>query len=140
MSCLDCPPETEVLGANPANIYWNIVRGDTAKIRMSFFESNEANQSDTSSWSYLATAYDPATKTRYSLEVNESEGYIEIIALPSVTEKWGTAATGTVAQLTFDLEITIPAVAPETEDTIWTPVIGTISVMGDVTRGVLNGS
>jgi hypothetical protein len=27
-------------------------------------------------------------------------------------------------------------VAPETEDTIWTPVIGTISVMGDITRGL----
>jgi hypothetical protein len=140
MSCLGCPPDTQVLGANPANIHWNVVRGDTAKIRMSFFDSNESNQSDISSWSYLATAFNPQTKTKYNLDVVYGDEYIEIVALPETTSLWGTADSGTVAELFFDLEITIPAEDPEDDDIIWTPVIGTISVIGDITRGVLNGS
>ena len=136
MSCIDCPPETQVLGANPANIHWNVVRGDTAKIRITFFESNEVTEFDTDGWTYIATAYNPATNTYDELLVIEGEGYIDIIALPEVSNSWGTATSGTVAELSFDLEVTIPAVDPETEDTVWTPVIGTISVLGDVTRGL----
>jgi len=136
MSCIDCPPETLVLGANPANIHWNVVRGDTAKIRISFFESNELTQFDTEGWTYLATAYNPATDIYDELLVIEGDSYVDIIASPEISSSWGVATSGTVAELSFDLEITIPAVAPETEDTIWTPVIGTIAVMGDVTRGL----
>jgi hypothetical protein len=136
MSCIDCPPETQVLGANPANIHWNVVRGDTAKIRITFFESNEVNEFDTDGWTYAATAYNPTTSVYDDLLVVEGDGYVDIIATPEYTSSWGTASSGIVAELAFDLEITIPAVAPETEDTIWTPVIGTISVMGDITRGL----
>jgi hypothetical protein len=35
--------------------------------------------------------------------------------------------------LPFDLQITIPAATGE--DTVWTPVIGTICVLGDITPG-----
>jgi ribosomal protein S8E len=136
MSCIDCPPETQVLGANPANIHWNVVRGDTAKIKITFFESNEVTEFDTDDWTYLATAYNPANTTYYELSVVEGDGFIEIIATPEISNTWGTASSGIVAELSFDLEVTIPAVAPETEDTIWTPVIGTISVIGDITRGI----
>jgi len=136
MSCIDCPPETQVLGANPANIHWNVVRGDTAKIKITFFESNEVTEFNTEDWTYLATAYNPANNTYYELSVVEGDGFIEIIATPEISNSWGTASSGIVAELAFDLEVTIPAVAPETEDTIWTPVIGTISVIGDITRGI----
>jgi hypothetical protein len=136
MSCIDCPPETQVLGANPANIHWKVVRGDTAKIRITFFESNEINEFNTEGWTYAATAYNPTTDIYDELLVVEGDGYVDIIATPEYTNSWGTASSGIVAELAFDLEITIPAVAPETEDTIWTPVIGTIAVMGDVTRGL----
>ena len=136
MSCIDCPPETQVLGANPANIHWNVVRGDTAKIKITFFESNEVTEFSTDDWEYIATAYNPANTTYYELSVVEGDGFIEIIATPEISNAWGTASSGIVAELAFDLEITIPAVAPETEDTIWTPVIGTISVVGDITRGL----
>lgn len=136
MSCIDCSSETQILGAKPANIHWNVVRGDTAKIRITFFESNEVDQFDTDGWTYLATAYNPLTSSYDELSVVEGEGYVDIIASPDLTSLWGTLASGIVAELSFDLEITIPAVSPETEDTIWTPVIGTISVMGDITRGL----
>jgi hypothetical protein len=36
-----------------------------------------------------------------------------------------------VAELTFDLQVVIE------NETVWTPVIGTISVIGDVTGGSL---
>lgn len=136
MSCIDCPPETLVLGANPANIHWNVVRGDTSKIRINFFETNEVDDLSTDGWLYAATAYNPANNTYHELLVIEENGFIEIIATPEISNAWGTAASGIVAELAFDLEITIPAVEPETEDTIWTPVIGTISVVGDITRGL----
>jgi ribosomal protein S8E len=136
MSCIDCPPDTLVLGASPANIHWNAVRGDTAKIKITFFESNELAEFDTDGWSYVATAYNPANNTYYELSVVEGDGFIEIIATPEISNAWGTASSGIVAELAFDLEVTIPAVAPETEDTVWTPVIGTISVIGDITRGL----
>jgi hypothetical protein len=136
MSCIDFPPETLVLGANPANIHWNVVRGDTAKIRISFFESNELTQFDTEGWTYLATAYSPVTDTYDELLVIEGDNYVDIVASPEISNSWGTGTSGKVAELSFDLEVTIPAVAPETEDTIWTPVIGNISVMGDITRGL----
>lgn len=136
MTCIDCPPENQILGANPANIFWNVVRGDTAKIRISFFESNEINSYDTDGWTYKATAYNPITDLTDVLEVIPFSNYVDIIASASITDAWGEGFKSIVAELAFDLEITIPAVAPETEDTIWTPVIGTISVMGDITRGL----
>jgi hypothetical protein len=136
MSCINCPPETQVLGANPANIHWNVVRGDTAKIRITFFESNEVTQFDTDGWTYKATAHNPATNIYDDLLVIEGANYVDVIASPEISNSWGIGTSGIVAELSFDLEITIPAVAPETEDTIWTPVIGTISVMGDITRGL----
>jgi hypothetical protein len=37
-----------------------------------------------------------------------------------------------VAELSFDLQVIIPAGSGEGEDTTWTPVIGTICVLGDV--------
>jgi len=135
MSCIDCPPETLVLGANPANIHWNVVRGDTAKIRISFFESNESTSYDTDGWTYKATAYSAATNTSDELEVVVFGNYVDVIALPEITNSWGEGFNNIVAELSFDLEVTIPGEGLE-EDTIWTPVIGNISVMGDVTRGL----
>jgi hypothetical protein len=135
MSCIDCPPETLVLGANPANIHWNVVRGDTAKIRISFFESNESTSYDTEGWTYKATAYSSATNTSDELQVIESGNYVDVIASPEITEAWGEGFNNIVAELSFDLEVTILGEGLE-DDTIWTPVIGTISVMGDVTRGL----
>jgi hypothetical protein len=136
MSCIDCPPETLVLGANPANIHWNVVRGDTAKIRISFFESNESTSYNTEGWTYKATAYSNATNTSDELQVIPSNNYVDVIASPEITDSWGEGFNNIVAELSFDLEVTIPAEDLEEEETIWTPVIGTISVMGDVTRGL----
>ncbi len=136
MSCIDCPPEPQVLGANPANIHWKVVRGDTAKIRVSFFETNENANLNTNGWTYTATAYNPTTNIYDELSVVVGENYIDIIASPEITESWGTANSGTIAELVFDLEIIVPGETGEDDDTVWTPVIGTIVVLADVTRGL----
>ena len=49
------------------------------------------------------------------------------MAPASITELWGTGYKSVVTELTFDLQVTIDG------ETIWTPLIGTISVLGDIT-------
>jgi hypothetical protein len=137
MSCATCPPDIEKIGASPANIQWCVVRGDTAIIRIQFFESNESTYVDTTGWSYEATAYDPATDIPYTLTTADESGYVDITAPASMTEDWGTGYASVVAELTFDLQVTIPGDPSPANDTIWTPVIGTISVLGDITGGSL---
>jgi hypothetical protein len=119
------------LGADPVNIKWNVVRGDTANILVQFYEPNEVSFYDTSTWSYTATAYNPANESFDELEVNPGEGFVEIIAPADITETWGSGIKAAVGELRFDLEILID------NDKTWTPVIGTISVVGDVTGGTL---
>lgn len=124
---------THIFGSNPANILWSIVRGDTAKFRVSFLEKNEVDQYDTTGWTYDATAYDPDTDTSYSLTVVLVNEYVDIIAPAELTELWGINRSGSiVAELSFDVQVSLP------DSEIWTPIIGTISVIRDVTGGSSN--
>jgi hypothetical protein len=134
---MSCVSEITKYGADPANIQWVVVRGDTAILRVEFLENDEVTGYDTSTWSYEAEAYDPATDTVYPLQVEAFENYIDITALPTDTELWGTGNGSVVAELSFDVEITIPEEGSGIPDTIWTPVIGTICVLGDITGGSL---
>jgi hypothetical protein len=126
-SCCD----TEIFGADPATIQWNIVRGDKAPLRIEFYENDEVTLYDTIGWSYLATAYDFKGDVLDELEISSGDGYVDITATPEITALWGTGYTRVVAELAFDLQVTIDS------DTVWTPVIGTIRVLGDVTGGSL---
>ena len=120
-----CGPE--VFGADPVSIKWNIVRGDTSPLRIEFLQDDEVTYFNTSGWTYRATTYDSKTDFLDELEVTPGEGYVDILAPSSITELWGTGYKSMVAELVFDLQVVID------EDTTWTPVIGTISVIGDVT-------
>lgn len=121
-------------GAVPANIVWDVVRGDTATLVIDFLESDESTGWDTTGWTYSATAYDKFGDVLDELTV-ESEGYSVAITAPAcVTANWGTSYGFSVANLIFDLQVTIPASG---EDTVWTPVVGSINVIGDVTPGGL---
>jgi hypothetical protein len=126
MSCYDI----DIFGADPANIKWRVVRGDTATLRVEFLENDETTYFDTTGWGFAATAYDFRGDVLDELEVTASAGYIDIRAAPEITEFWGTGFTSTVAELAFDVQVTI-------DDMIWTPVVGTITVLGDVTPGSL---
>lgn len=134
MSCTSCPPQIEKYGVDPANVQWVVVRGDTATLNVSFLENDEITPFDTDGWTYAATAYNPVDGETYELSVDEDENSLVITALPEDTEAWGTGNGSVVAELSFDLEVTIPG---ESEDTIWTPIIGTICVLGDITGGSL---
>jgi hypothetical protein len=124
-----CGPE--VFGANPANIKWTVVRGDTAKIRVEFLDNDEVTYFDISEWTFASSTYDFRGDILDPLEVVVGEGYVDIIASATLTQEWGTGYTATVAELAFDLEATLD------DGTVWTPVIGTITVLGDVSGGRL---
>ena len=124
-----CSPET--FGADPVQIKWNVIRGDKASLRIEFLNNDEATYFDTSDWSFKSQAYDSKTDIIDELEVIHSVGYVDIIANSDITQYWGTGYTSIVSELTFDLQVTLA------DDTVWTPVIGSIRVLGDVSGGSL---
>jgi hypothetical protein len=135
-----CSPTVEKFGATPANIQWTVVRGDYSSFTVSFLENDEVTEFDTDGWAFAATAYDPSTDFLDELEVSVNGSSVTVSAPASVTENWGTKYRSVVAELSFDLQ----AIVPDGSTTItWTPVIGTICVLGDVspsgTKNVIGG-
>ena len=128
-----CTPTIEKYGATPANIQWTVIRGDTATLKVEFFDDDEITAWNTDGWTYLATAYDAKGDVLDALTVTPDDGFVTITAPASVTANWGTRYIPVVAELPFDLQVTIP----DDTDIIWTPVVGTICVLGDVSPGSL---
>jgi len=124
--------DTSKFGANPANIQWNIVRGDTATLNVDFLYDNEITKWPTTTWSYKATAYDSSGDVLDELLTTASTGSVTITAPASMTEAWGSAYQTVVSELPFDLQVEIEDAG---ENTIWTPIVGTIRVLGDITPG-----
>ncbi len=124
-----CGVTSNKYGNYPANVMWQVVRGDTATLKVEFLESDEKTLWDTSEWTYVATAYDKFGDVLDELTVSVEGDYILITAPSSVTENWGTKFGVVVADLIFDLEATLP------DGTVWTPIVGSITVIGDVTYG-----
>lgn len=123
MSDACCPDE--FIGAEPAQVKWRVVRGDTATLMVQFYENDETTFYDTSTWTYLATAYESKADRYDELDVEVHSGYIKITASPQITSTWGVGTK--TAELSFDVQVTID------EDTVWTPILGIISLVGDVT-------
>jgi len=117
-------------GATPQNVQWTVVRGDDASIRFEFYEDDGVTYKDITSWTVLASAYDPKTATKYTLTVARGSGYIDISSASTQTALWGTGSSNIVAELTFDLQITISSLK-------WTPIVGTIVVRSDITGSSL---
>ncbi len=68
------------------------------------------------------------------LLVTEEAGYVTISIPAETTLNWGNQYKSVVSELPFDLQVTIPGGSGE-QDTVWTPVVGTICVLGNVTPG-----
>lgn len=119
----------ELLGSDPVSIKWSVVRGDTAKIRIDFLNSDEVTAFDISSWDFVATAYDIKNDTAYELEITTGSGYINIVAPADVTAEWGTGYRSVINDLAFDVQATFG-------DTVWTPVMGSIIVIADISGGL----
>jgi hypothetical protein len=131
-----CAPIIEKFGATPANIQWTVVRGDTATLLVEFLEDDEVTGFDTSDWTYKATAYDPIGDVLDDLAV-EVDGHTATITAPaSITSNWGTAYKQVAAELKFDLQVIIEAGSGVDADMVWTPVLGTICVLSDITPGL----
>jgi hypothetical protein len=130
-----CTPATEKLGATPAHVQWTVVRGDSATLAVQFLEDDEVTAWDIEDWTFLATAYDPTGDILDELTVNVDGSDVSIFVSADISKNWGTRYRSVVAELPFDLQVVIPRAVGETEDTIWTPVLGTICVLGDVTPG-----
>jgi len=124
-----CNPET--FGADPINIKWNVVRGDKASIRIEFLNNDEVTYFDISDWNFQSFSYDPKGDIIDELSVIVGNGYVDIVADSDITKYWGTGYSSVVAELPFDLQITLADL------TVWTPVIGIIRVIGDVSGGSL---
>lgn len=116
-------------GASPASVKWTVVRGDTARLRVEFLNSDEVTMYDTSTWTFISTAYDPKSDTSYTLNTVANNGFVDISVSPAVTATWGNGSKPMSAELSFDLQVTID------NDTVWTPILGTINVLSDVTPG-----
>ena len=129
-----CAPTIEKYGASPANIQWTVVRGDDATLKVEFFEDDETTAYDTDGWTYLSTAYDTTGEVLDELTVTESNGYATISIPADITTNWGSQYKTVVSELPFDLQVTIPGGSGE-QDTNWTPVVGTICVLGNVSPG-----
>ena len=133
MANCSCVNDIEKYGANPVNIQWKIIRGDTATLTVEFLEIDETTPFDTSDWTYKATAYDPQGNVLDSLDVTATTGSITITADSCITEKWGIGYKTMVAELPFDVSVQIGE--NWQNPTIWTPILGTICVLGDVSPG-----
>lgn len=118
-------------GAKPININWDVVRGDTSELRVEFFESDEVTPIDTSGWTFASTTYDFRGDILDRLDVEVSSGYVDIIANSATTALWGSGYDSVVGELAFDLQVTIDGTR------VWTPILGNIRVLGDITNGSL---
>ena len=127
-----CAPTIEKYGATPANIQWTVVRGDTSNLTIEFFEDDEVTKWITTGWTYKATSYDPNGDYLDELSITTGAGKVIITAPASLTELWGTRYKSVVAELPFDLQVIVP---DNDGDITWTPVIGSICVLGDVSPG-----
>jgi hypothetical protein len=133
MACSSCGNSTSQYGVEPINAQWKVVRGDTATLIIDFLENDESTAFLTTGWTYKATAYDPQGNVLDNIDIVDAiNGSVTLLADSCLTEKWGTGYKSIVAELPFDLQITIPG---ESSDTVWTPIIGTICVYGNVTPG-----
>lgn len=135
MTCSSCSPQIKTAGAVPVNIQWNIVRGDTGRLVVGFLEADEVTTWDTDAWTYKATAYDKITDISDELNVIVSPGYAVIDAPAELTTLWGEGYNPVARELLFDLEVTLPHENGTT--TTWTPVVGTICLTSDISRGSL---
>jgi hypothetical protein len=131
MTCSNCSSDSPILiGSEPSNIKWTIVRGDDASADFMWYEDDGVTLKNTTTWTYLASAYNPKTSTKYSLTCTAGTGLVTVSIPNTVSALWGTGSLSTVADLTFDLQVTIAG-------KIWTPVIGTITVRSDITESSL---
>lgn len=113
------------VGEAPAKIIWNLVRGDDSSIDITLL-ADDGLPMNTDGWTYFSKA--SYNGTLYSLNTTSVDHVVTIKATANTTALWGEGkTTNPAAQLPFDLE------AIRDDGTKWTPVIGRIVVVPDIT-------
>jgi hypothetical protein len=131
MSDSCCPDE--FVGADPAQVKWRVVRGDTSSLEFQFLENDETTFLDLSDWTFSATAFNSKTNSADSLDVSVNDGAATVTADANITETWGTGINQSISlELKFDLQATRIS-----DGVVWTPAIGIIQVISDVTTNTL---
>jgi hypothetical protein len=131
MSDACCPDE--FIGAEPAQVKWRVVRGDTSSLEFQFLENDETTFLDLSDWTFSATAFNSKTNSADSLDVSVNDGAVTVTADANITETWGTGINQSISlELKFDLQATRIS-----DGVVWTPAIGIIQVISDVTTNTL---
>jgi len=127
-----CCPD-EFIGAEPAQVKWRVVRGDTSSLEFQFLENDETTFLDLSDWTFSATAFNSKTNSADSLDVSVNDGAVTVTADANITETWGTGINQSISlELKFDLQATRIS-----DGVVWTPAIGIIQVISDVTTNTL---
>lgn len=124
-----CTSIIDKYGISPISIQWKVVRGDTAILKVDFLELDEVTGFNTADWQYNATTYDASGDILDDLPVTSEGSSITILAPASVSAYWGSGYKNVVAELPFDLQVTLE------DGMVWTPIVGTVCVIGDVTPG-----
>ena len=119
-------------GTQPIDMQWNVIRGDTSSLKIEFFNNDENTYWDTTGWTYISTSYDPQSDILDLITVTGYPGYAILTASEELTSYWGTKYGSVVAELPFDLQVVIPI---DDASITWTPILGTIRVLGDVSPG-----
>jgi hypothetical protein len=122
----NCSTMPENFGADPAFVQWKVVRGDTSRIRIEFYQEDGETAYNISTWTFISSAYDLKNGGFDTLTVTAGSGYVDITAPANLTATWGTGQSSIVTELSFDLQVTISGEK-------WTPVLGKITVLADVT-------
>ena len=119
-------------GTQPIDMQWSVIRGDTSSLKIEFFNNDENTYWDTTGWTYISTSYDPQSDILDLITVTGYPGYVILTASEELTSYWGTKYGSVVAELPFDLQVVIPT---DDASITWTPILGTIRVLGDVSPG-----
>lgn len=119
-------------GTQPIDMQWSVIRGDTSSLKIEFFNNDENTYWDTTGWTYISTSYDPQSDILDLITVTGYPGYAILTASEELTSYWGTKYGSVVAELPFDLQVVIPT---DGTPITWTPILGTIRVLGDVSPG-----
>jgi hypothetical protein len=130
---IDACSTDEFVGADPAQVKWRVVRGDTSSLEFHFLENNETTFLDLSDWEFYATAFNSKTNSADYLDVSVDGGTVTVTADSDITQTWGAGVNQSVSlELRFDLQATRIS-----DGVVWTPVIGIIQVISDVTTNTL---
>lgn len=129
---MSCANTIQTFGTNPINAQWKINKGNTSVLEITFLEQDEVTPFDITGWTVVANVYDKYNDSLTELTTGFAGETLIITASADQTSTWGPANRFSIAELRFEVVVTIPQMG---DDYIWTPISGTICLLSDVATG-----